>query len=223
MSAPWYAVTDPRPEAAWELYHENSKRGPQDGIAARRTAGSPPDYSGLPVLPLAERAPLLPRAAAVGAGGGPLPLRTFSDFLAAGCRRLSEADPVMAFVAIVAVESLPRGLAWYDPAGHNLRVVRREDTWTQVHQALVSPEILSRSAALILLAADFDAATAADGERGYRDALIAGGRHLAMIEAAADAAALNIETVGFHDRAVDALLGLDGLSRSVIAVVAMNA
>ncbi len=223
MSAPWYAVTDPRPETAWELYHENSKRGPQDGIAVRRKAGTPPDYSGLPMLPLAERAPLQPHAAPVASGGGSLSLRTFSDLLAAGCCRLSEVDPVSAFVAIVAVESLPRGLGWYDPAHHNLRVVRREDTFAQVHKVLVSPEILSRSAALILLAADFDAATAALGERGYRDALIAGGRHLAMIETAAAAASLNIETVGFHDRAVDALLALDGLSRSVIAAVAMSA
>ena len=31
MSAPWYDVAEPRPEAAFELYHENSKRSRSDG------------------------------------------------------------------------------------------------------------------------------------------------------------------------------------------------
>jgi hypothetical protein len=223
MSAPWYAVTDPRLEAAWELYHENSKRGPHDGIAAPRPAGAAPDYGGLPMLALADRPPSPPQPMPTAAGGGALSLRAFSDLLAMGCRGLSEADAVAAFVAIGTVESLPRGLAWYDAASHSLRVLRREDAWAQLHSALVSPEALTRSAALILLAADLDAATAAAGERGYREALIAIGRHLAAIETAAQASALHIETVGFHDRAVDALLTLDGLARSVIAVVAVSA
>lgn len=223
MSAPWYAVTDPRPEAAWELYHENSKRGPHDGIAAPRPAGAAPDYGGLPVLALGDRPPGPPQPRPAAAAVGPLSLRAFSDLLATGCGRLSEADPVAAFVAIGAVASLPRGLAWYDPASHNLRVLRREDAWAELQPALASPEILARSAALILFAADLDAATAAAGERGYREALIAIGRHLAAIETAAQASALRIEPVGFYDRAVDALLTLDGLTRSVIAVVAVGA
>jgi hypothetical protein len=223
MSAPWYVVTDPRPEAAWELYHENSKRGPHDGIAVPRAAGAAPDYGGLPVLALTDRPPLPPQATPAAAGGPPLSLRAFSDLLATGCRGLIEGDAITAFVAIARVESLPRGLAWYDPASHDLRVLRRDDAWAQLYQALLSPEVPSHSAALILLAADLDAATAAAGERGYRDVLIAIGRHLAAIEIAAQATALRIEPVGFHDREVDALFTLDGLAQSVIAVVAVGA
>jgi hypothetical protein len=222
MSAPWYAVTDPRPDAAWELYHENSKRGPRDGIAAPRTAAPAPDYGGLPVLALADRAPP-PAGPPVSADGGQVSLRAFSDLLAAGCRRLTEADPVTAFVAIEAVETLPRGLAWYDPAGHSLRLLRRDDAPEQVQQALASPEILHRSAALILLAADLDSATASAGERGYRDALIMTGRHLAALETIAAASALRLEPVRVYDREVDALFYLDGLARSVLAVVAVAA
>jgi hypothetical protein len=136
---------------------------------------------------------------------------------------LTEADAVTAFVAIGTVESLPRGLAWYDPASHNLRVLRREDAWGQLQPALASPEVLSRSAALIVLAADLNAATAAASERGYRDVLIAIGRHLAALETAAAGSALHIEPVEFYDREVDALFTLDGLTRSVIAVVAVGA
>jgi hypothetical protein len=223
MSAPWYAVTDPRPETASELYHENSKRGRRhDGIAAPRAAGTTPDYGGLPVLVLAERLSTS-QAMPAAAGGSGHSLRAFSDLLATGCSGLTEADAVTAFVAIGAVESLPRGLAWYDPASHNLRVVRREDAWAQLQRAVVSPEILSRSAALILIAADLDAATAVAGERGYRDVLIDIGRRLAAIETAAQGAALYIEPVEFYDREVDSLFTLDGLARSVIAVVAVGA
>ena len=54
--------------------------------------------------------------------------------------------------------------------------------------------MLRRSGALIFLAADLDAATATAGERGYRDALIATGRHLAAMETAAATACLRLET-----------------------------
>jgi hypothetical protein len=222
MSAPWYTVTDPRPEAAWELYHENSKRTPHGGIAVPRPAAAAPDYGGFPRLALADRPPAAPPAMPAAAGGGALSLRAFSDLLAAGCRGLTGAEAVSVFVAIRVVESLPRGIAWYDPASHGLRVLRGEDAWGQLQSALASPEILSRHAGLILLAADLDGATAATGERGYRDVLIAIGRHLAAIETAAAVAALRIEPVGFYDREVDALFDLDGLTRSVIAVVAVG-
>lgn len=222
MSAPWYAVADPLPEAAWELYHENSKRGPHDGIAVSREPGAPLDYGGLPLLALPEHAPPPPRARSGAGGGGTVTLRAFSDLLATGCPRPGEADPVSAFVAIGAVESLPRGLTWYDRENHRLRVLRREDAWGQLHHALAAPDVLSRSAALILLAADLDAATAAAGERGYRDALIACGQRLAMIEAAAAGLSLRIEPVGFHDRETDALFHLDGLARSIVAAVAVG-
>jgi len=222
MSAPWYAVTDPRPETAWELYHENSKRGPHDGLAVPRPAGPAPDYSGLPALALAESIPPPVSVTPVAAGGGALTLRAFSDLMATGCGGPGEMDPASAFVAITAVESLPRALAWYDRESHRLRVLRREDAWGQLHHALAAPEVLSRSAALILLAAEFDAATAVAGERGYRDALIAIGRRLAMIDATAARLSLRIEPVGLHDREVDALFHLDGLAQSIVAAVAVG-
>ena len=88
---------------------------------------------------------------------------------------------------------------------------------------LLAPDMLRRSGALILLAANLDAATATAGERGYRDALIATGRHLAAMETAAATAGLRLDdTVAFYDREVDALLFLDGLTRSVLAIVAVG-
>ena len=130
MSAPWYAVTDPRPEAAWELYHENSKRGPERrhrDPTHRRSQGPTMAASRFSHSPTARR----PRRQQHPRRDGAIPIRAFSDLLAAGGRSLTEADPVTAFVAIEAVETLPRGLAWYDPTSHSLRLLRRDDAWKQ--------------------------------------------------------------------------------------------
>ncbi len=225
MSAPWYDIAEPRPEAAFELYHENSKRSRSDGIAAPRTAIAPPDYGGLLVLALAEAAPHAPppRAATLRLDAGPVPLRALSDLLAASCRPLHEADPVEAFVCLQSVETLPRCLAWYEAGPHRLRLLRRDAVMADVERALAAPDVLRRCGALIFLAANLDAATAVTGERGYRDALLATGRHLAAMETAAATAGLRLDdTVAFYDREVDALLFLDGVTRSVLAVVAVG-
>lgn len=222
MSGPWYTVADPRPDAAWELYHENSKRGPHDGIQTPGSVPTTPDYSGFPAVPLAPRPPSTAAPPPPAAHSGPVSLRAFSDLLAAVERPVAESDPISAYVAIEAIETLPPGLAWYDGAGHRLHLLRSDGVWRQLEQALPSPDVLRRSAALILLAADLGAATAAAGERGYRDVLIDAGRRLAALETAAAAAALRLETAGFYDREIDALLYLDGLAQSIVAVVAVG-
>ena len=225
MSAPWYDIAAPRAETASELYHENSKRGRSDGIAAPRAAVPAPDYGGLPILALADAVPQTapPQAAAFRADAGPAPLRAFSDLLAASCRPLAEGDPVEAFVCLNAVEALPRGVAWYEPTAHRLRLLRRDPVMADVERALEASDVVRRSGALIVLAANLDGATAMAGERGYRDALIATGRHLAAMETAAAVAGLRLDAaVAFYDREVDALLFLDGLARSVLAVVAVG-
>ncbi len=218
MSAPWYDVGDRRPDAAWELYHENSKRGPNDGLRVARAAMEAPDYAACPAIALPDPPP----AATRQHGPGPIPLAVLSSLLAAAFRPLAVDTPLSAYMAATSVEALPHGIAWYDAAGHMLRLVRREDPWPSLRAALVAPRVLDRANALVLLVADLDAATAAAGERGYRDALIATGRRLSALDAAADAVGIRLEPVAFHDREVDALLHLDGLARSALAVVALT-
>ena len=133
MSAPWYDVAEPRPEAASELYHENSKRGRSDGIATPRAAIAPPDYGGLPILALADAAPSAcrrgrPRSAR---DAGSIPLRAFSDLLAAGCRPLTEADPVEAFVCAPGRGDAAARPRLVRPAAHGLRLLRRGDAMAE--------------------------------------------------------------------------------------------
>jgi hypothetical protein len=221
MAAPWYDISDPRPDTAWELYHENSRRGPQDGVRVARSPLAPPDHAASPGVALPDPPPAQSAATLQPDVRTPV-LAALSSLLAAAFRAPLADDPVTAYVAAAAVESLPPGISRYDPASHRLHMVRRDDPWPPLRAALAVPSVLDRTTALILLVADLDAATAAAGERGYRDALIATGRRLSALDAAASAAGIGTEPVAFYDREVDALLHLDGLARSVLAAAALT-
>ncbi len=219
MAAPWYDSGDPGPAAAWELFHENSKRGAHDGLPQPRRARAAPAHEDLAFLSLSDPTTPLPTP---GTSEGAVSLPALAAVLAAGFRPLDAADPIAAFVAVRSVETLPSCLARYDFAEHRLAVLLcGEQAPIRIRAALPAPEIVDRSAALILLVADLDGATARGGERGYRDALILAGRHLAAIEGAARSASMRVEPVSHHDREMDALLHLDGLARSVVSAVAL--
>lgn len=221
MSSAWYEVAaEARGDAAWELYHENAKRSPDDGIPPRKRGLSPLlDYGDLEARPLVP-APMPATLPEHVDGSIALPV------LAALLHRDERAgapDPLHLFVAVRAVEALPECLGWYDSREHALRIIRDGPVGRVIDSALVSPAIRERAAALVFIAADFNRATAAVGERGYRDALIETGRRLCAIEAAAVPAGLTVESVAFYDREVDSLLLLDGLSQGVVATVAILA
>jgi hypothetical protein len=218
MSAPWYApALERRDDAAWEIYHENSKRGRND--PPRPADGPTPrlDLAAYPILtPAADAAPAARTGAPVLSHGHLLRL------LAAGGRPLDANDTTLVFVHLVAVTGLPAALAAFDPAAGCLRCVADDVPADRLAAALAEPNVLCGAGAVVFLAADLAAATARAGERGYRDALIAIGRHIGAFEAVATLP-VTLRSVPFHDCAADDLLFLDGLSRSVLAAFAVVA
>ncbi len=228
MSALWFetALADSPAEACWELYHENSKRGRRfRPEAAPGGAPGRPTYDGFPEFPLADL-PAAETSRSLPAAGGvaPLSLKSLSGLMAEGCRPLGEADPIEALVLVNAVESLPDGLFHYDPGRSALRRFRHGDIAGKIAEAFASPETVRRARAVLFLVGNLAEAARRDGERGYRDALIFAGRHLAALGVAAAVAGCRVEDVGaFYDREVDALLALDGLERSVLAILAVVA
>ena len=218
MAAPWYAAaTTPRDDAAWEVYHENSKRGPRDSSGFAGLATPSFDHGALPVLE--------PVAASTPAGAATAARSVSYDhllrLLAAGGTPFGPDDPTLVFIHLAAVDGLPAALAAYDPATPCLRLLAADVPGDRVAAAAGTPDAFGAAAAIVFVAADLDAATARAGERGYREALIAAGRHLAAFEAVATLP-LAVRVVPFLDREADTLLFLDGLSQSVLAVLAVE-
>jgi len=220
MSAPWHAPgPDLRDDAAWEVFHENSKRGAHDRLRTARGPVAGFDHGALPIL---EPQPDPPPAASASGGPRRLGHEPLLRLLALAAKPLGSDDPTIVFVHLAAVTGLPVALAAYDPATPCLRLLAEGITADRVAAATASPDALRGAAAAIFLAADLEAATERAGERGYRDALIATGRHLAAFEAVATLP-LSVRPVALLDREADALLFLDGLSRSVLAALAVDA
>src|SRR5690606_31395253 len=156
-----------RRDAAWELYHENSKRGPGDPPAAPRPPPSTRGHGHLPELTT---------GAAAGPGPpGAIALDKLRLILAAGGRTDGAADPVL-FVYAAAVAGLAPVLAVHDPSVPCLRRFRDDVRRADIDAALADGA--PGAAAIVFLVADLEAATATAGERGYRDALLASGRRL---------------------------------------------
>jgi len=212
MPAPWYAAALPeRIDAAWEIYHENSKREPGERLVPARSPGPVLDYGHLPLL----------TPEAVAPPPGALAATQLAAILTAGDGAAGAEDRLLTFVYAAAIAGLEPVMTVFDPSTRGFRLLR-DDVRPDEVGALLADAQTGAVAAVLFLAVDLEAATREAGERGYRDALLATGRRLARLEAAATDGT-SIRSVAYHDRAADSLLFLDGLSRSVLATVVIGA
>jgi hypothetical protein len=233
MSSVWFDTgNSQRSDAAWELCHENSKRGRRLGFVKSPEAlaaepGTVPGVAALDAFPLPAAAPLTvalngSSANTRSAGEGGLSLAALSAVLAAACRPFSDDDPIVFHLHVDVVETLPAGLYRYDHLAQALLLLRRANLKGDLSAALAEHGSTGQAHVMIFAIGELDSAAAADGERGYRDALIAAGRHSLALALAADAAGLWMREVpDFYDREVDTLLGLDGVSRSALWLAAV--
>lgn len=230
MSAWFDDASDALPETAWATYHENAKRGRRHDIVRddRR-----------PASPGAVEQPLVGQAFALQAGGslvmlpgegtvdtayagdGTMALASLAALLAAAARPTD--DPIETWLYANAVEALPAGLYRHDRAGRTLHLRGRQTFGGPLAAATTEPALVKRAQAVVLLVGNLAAATLAHGERGYRNAVFATGRQAAGFDQAVGASGLWCRTVaGYYDREIDALLALDGLSQSVLCMVAIG-
>jgi len=233
MSSVWFDTENSkRPDAAWELYHENSKRGRRLGFVKSPEAlalevGTASRLTALDAFPLPVADPptvaLNGRPANVRAvGEGGLSLAALSSVLVAACRPFSDDDPIVFHLYVDVVETLPVGLYRYDHPARSLLLLRRESLRSGLSAALADGGSAGQAQVMIFAIGELETATGAGGERGYRDTLIDAGRHALALALAADAAGLGIRDVpDFYDREVDTHLGLDGVSRSALWLAAL--
>jgi SagB-type dehydrogenase family enzyme len=134
----------------------------------------------------------------------------------------TETELLDIYFHVRAVDGLPAGLYRLGTRGA-ARLIRRGDLGRQLGQTLLAPDP-ARSPLQIAIAGDFAAAAAIGGERGYRLALLAAGARWREIGLVAAALGLGTaSTPDFYDRELDALLGLDGIDRGVLMLIAIGA
>jgi SagB-type dehydrogenase family enzyme len=123
--------------------------------------------------------------------------------------------PLELYVHARAVEELPNGLYHYDGEAHRLDRLALPDRGFV--ESFIQPELVTTSAATIVVSALFDRSTFKYGDRGYRFALLEAG-HVAQ-NAVLTATGLGLASApigGFLDRDLDRLLRLDGVEESVV-------
>ncbi len=159
----------------------------------------------------------------VYAGGGVMALASLAAILGVAGKPRGDRDVVEIYLHANAVETLPASLCRYDHGRRELLLVGREALGRRLAAASAEPGLVARAEALVFLVGRLEDAVAAEGERGYRNALMTAGRHAQSFDQAAETSGLWCQEIeGFYDREIDDLLALDGLSRSALCVIALG-
>ena len=121
-----------------------------------------------------------------------------------------------------AVNGVERGVYHFHPFRPRLHRLAPLD-WTAVRAALVAPDLLERTAALLVVTAMFSRTRFKYGSRGYRFALLEAG-HLVQnaLLAATDLDLPALPVGGFFDRQLDAIVGADSLEEASVYAVALG-
>lgn len=129
--------------------------------------------------------------------------------------------PLDLFVHVSAVSGLAEGLYHYDTRRHRLAVVRSRSCAVELQSALVQPELAETSCVIAMIVATFERVTQKYADRGLRFALLEGG-HIAqnMLLTATSLDMAGIPLGGYFDRNVEAILGIDGVTHSIIYAIA---
>ncbi len=146
----------------------------------------------------------LPRGFRVVPSGGALyPLEIYVH-----CARLMDHHP---------------GMFHYNPEHCCLRRIRAGDMTGAIADAMVQPEIVHNASLLVFITALFERSTFKYQDRGYRFSLIEAGHVAQNLNLAANA--LNLVSVnigGFFDREIEKLIGIDGVTHSVLYMLAIG-
>ena len=119
------------------------------------------------------------------------------------------------------IAGLRHGRYHFDPLRRVLERVRVGDERPRVLERTVYPEPVGGCALLLVVTAVFWRTRFKYGLRGYRFALMEAGHVVQNLLLAATALGLGaVPLSGFYDRAMDDLLGLDGVAESMIYAVA---
>jgi SagB-type dehydrogenase family enzyme len=131
--------------------------------------------------------------------------------------------PLELYVAVQAAAGIDPGLHHLEPGARRLEHLDPGLTAEALAGAFVQPEVILGSAVVVLLGALFERSTFKYGERGYRFVLIEAG-HVAqnLTLAATELGYASVCLGGYFDHEVDALVGLDGVTSSIVYAIAIG-
>ncbi len=122
------------------------------------------------------------------------------------------------------IDGLAPGFHYYDPTNHSLRLVRRGDQTNRLSGCFVQRDLPLESSVQLFMTAFFERSTFKYADRGYRFVLIEAGHVAQNLSLAAAAMGLAATCIGgYFDREIDALLELDGVTRSTVYALAIGA
>jgi SagB-type dehydrogenase family enzyme len=229
------SVASARPEVLHELG--------RDGELARSVERSGRTHDHRPGVDLPAPRPLRGRLGGVIASRRsqrpdavrPVRLRDLATVLAASyaafprghclCRPVPSAGalyPLETYVVAPAVTGVEPGTYHYDPFRHRLALLGRLK-FADLRESLVDQSLADATAALVVVTGMFWRSRVKYGPRGYRFALLEAG-HLAQnaLLAATDLELTALPVGGFHDAALDRLVGADGLDESSLYAVVLS-
>lgn len=123
------------------------------------------------------------------------------------------------------VDGLAPGLYHYNPTKNYVRLLREGDQTTSIADGLVEFQnnVAFDSSIIIFLTAVFERSTFKYSTRGYRFILLEAGHVAQNINLVATGLGLGCLNVGgYYDRAIDELLGLDGVAQSTLYMVSVG-
>lgn len=131
--------------------------------------------------------------------------------------------PLELYVLCRSVDGAPAGVLHYDPFAHRLELLDADDRLRELAAAFADPAVVEHAALAVVVTAMPWRSRFKYGARGYRFALLEAG-HVAQNLLLA-CAALRLRALplgGFYDRALEAVVGANGVDEIALYVVSIG-
>ncbi len=132
--------------------------------------------------------------------------------------------PVEFYCGLLNTQDVPRMLGHYDPRSHRLRVIKKDPSLA-AFKAFQAHEdgLLDSASAIVFITGVFHRSIAKYGLRGYKFTLMEAGAAYQTLQLAATSLGLgSLVWSSFFDDEVEAFLGIDGTSESIITCVLLG-
>ena len=132
--------------------------------------------------------------------------------------------PIEVYPVVLRVEGLDKGLYHYNPHNHSLDILQLyDDVETHIASSTTYPDFVQGSAVVFVFTAIFERSMSKYLERGYRYIFLEAGhiaQNICLLASSLGLGSLCI--AGYYDQIVERILRVDGVSESVIYLLAVG-